>query len=696
MPDSYEPPKKAAGAMRRLLPALVALSLLCSLCPAPAVAMSTAAEIQLGQSEDQEIVAGSVIETDPLMNAYVQGIAENLWNQVARKDVPYSVKVIKDDSINSFATMGGFVYIDEGLIDFVQSDDEFASVIGHETGHIERRHVITTQSKAQILDILFGLASMFSPLIYNFGGLAEAGIMAKISREDELQADRYGLQLMSRAGYDPESMVTMMAHLGVLQDEHSDLLTKYLQDHPDPKNRVSHLMGYPELDPKNVTTTQQLVQSSSDEERARYSFSEYRLHQVLAKDPQNPEALLELGQSELAEGQTSKSQQTLAEAAQLGSAQTRATANQRIAALRQMEVQRVNLTHPNLPKLQAAVQSAKTAQLAAATQIQARASEGKDQIKAVNNRMNSLQYEIPDLSRINIKRGSKVEAIVKNLNLMSRSINSALQDAGGAIGGVGSLEVNKQSGLLKEGSTIYDEMLAPFSSSPIPSDSLAILPSYPQMLVAMSTANEEMLRSVDASRASLTLLDQSLGDLDDFLKQLDQVRMGYNGDIGQASYAGIEPLMKKNVAEFDAAASEASQASQLYNMARTRQLSTRIALLGLGTSPQRYSSLQYALQQRFGSTGLDYRTMLRDGLTPGDVTVATIVAADIKSTPEAIVAEARSSNETVVDVANAHGMHAWPLEIFTGLVYLDFTDDPFKELRKADGTESVELSQLGL
>jgi predicted Zn-dependent protease len=696
MPEPYEFLEKAVGAMRRLFPALVAFSLLCSVIPAPARAMSTAAEIQLGQSEDQDIVAGSVIETDPLMNAYVQGIAENLWNQVARKDVPYSIKVIKDDSINSFATMGGFVYIDEGLIDFVQSDDEFASVIGHETGHIERRHVITSQSKAQILDILFGLASMFSPLLYNFGGLAEAGIMAKISREDELQADRYGLQLMSRAGYDPESMVTMMAHLGVLQDEHSDLLTKYLEDHPDPKNRVSHLMGYPELDPKNVTTTQQLVQASSDEERARYSFSSYRLHQVLAKEPQDPEALLELGQSELALGQTSKSEQTLAEAAQLGAAQTRATANQRIAALRQMQVERVNLTHPNLPKLQAAVQAAKTSQLAAATQIQARASEGKDQLKSVNNRMNSLQYEIPDFSRINIKRGSKVEAIVKNLNLMSRSINSALQDAGDAIGGVGSLEVNKESGLLKEGSTIYDEMLAPFSETPIPSDSLAILPDYPKMIDQLTTADVEMLRSVDAARASLTLLDQSLGDLDEFLKQLDEVRMGYNGDIGQSSYADIEPLMKKTVAEFDAAAGEASQSTQLYNMARTRQLSSRIALLGLGSSPQRYSSLQYALQQRFGSDGLDYRTMLRDGLTPGDVTVATIVAADIKSTPEAIVAEARSSKESVEDVANAHGMHAWPLEIFTGLVYLDFTDDPFKELRKADGTESVELSQLGL
>ena len=137
--------------------------------------MSTAAEIQIGQQEDQQIVDRSVIETDPLLNAYVQGIAENLWNQVARKDVPYSVKIIKDDSINSFATMGGFVYINEGLVDFVQSDDELASVVGHETGHIERRHVITTPIKAQILNILFGIASLFSPLIYNFGGLAEGG-----------------------------------------------------------------------------------------------------------------------------------------------------------------------------------------------------------------------------------------------------------------------------------------------------------------------------------------------------------------------------------------------------------------------------------------------------------------------------------------------------------------------------------------
>ncbi|MGC9991008.1 MAG: M48 family metalloprotease [Candidatus Cybelea sp.] len=685
--------------LRRTVPIFVIVSLLCAICPAPSRAMSTQAEIALGQSEDQQIVASSVIETDPLLNAYVQGVAGNLWNQVQRKDVPYSIKIIKDSQVNSFATVGGFVYVNEGLIDFVQSDDELAGVVGHETGHIERRHVLTANSKAEILDILFGIASIFSPILYEFGGLAEAGLMMKISREDEIQADRYGLLLMSRAGYDPEAMVTIMAHLGVLQDEHDDAVSKYLEDHPDPKARVAHLMGYPELDPTEVTPAQQLVQASSDEERARYDFARLRLDQVLAKDPQSSEALLELGQSELALGLPNKSEQTLAEAAQLGSPLTRATANQRIAALRAMEVKQVTLTKPNLPKLQSMVQAAQAAQLADATQISDRAAEGKGQVKSVQSRLETLQYEIPDFSRINIHRGSRVEAVVKNITSIARSINSTLEDAGSdqsPIGGIGSLEKNKESGLLKESADIYTEMLEPLSMNPVPAESVAILPSYPSMMNELTLADGDMLRSVDAARASLTMLDQSLGDLDEFLKELDRAQISFNGDISPTEYATLAPSMRKNVDEFNAAATAASQGLQLFNLARSRQLSTRITLLGLGTSPQLYSTLQYALQQRFGSSGIDYRTMLRDDLTPGDVAAATIIAADIKSTPESVIAEAKSSNQTVIDVANSHKMHAWPLEIFMGLVYLDYTDDPAKELRKADGTLAIDLDKLGL
>ncbi len=665
---------------RRIAAFLTMLILAGAICPAPVRATSTQTEVEMGRQEDEQIVDTSVVETDPLMNAYVQKIASNLWKQVERKDVPYNIKIIKDTEVNSFATLGGYVYIDEGLIDFVQSDDEFAGVIGHETGHIERRHLLTSQSKLTALNLLFGIASLFSPIIYEFGNIMEAGAFAKIERADELQADRTGLQLMSRAGYDPDNMTTIMTHLGVLEDEHSDLVTKYLQDHPDPKARVSHLAGYPELDPTKVTQDQRVVQAAGDRERARYEFSSLKFQQILKTDPTNAEALLGLGQDQIALGFPNKSQQTLAEAAQIGSPQTKALAEQKMADLRSVQAQRVTLIQPNLAGLRASFTNVQTAQNAANAAIAARHDQGRDQLKQLKSRTDALQYEVPNFANVNIQHGSKLESIFKNVMVMGRSLNSAMQDASTTIYGVGSLERNKESGLLKESNSILDEMDQTLNSTPIPTDQIAILPSYPAIFTELRYVDSDMIRSVDAARASLTTLDQGLGDLDNFFRELNRAPMGFRGDISQAEYDRLAPMMQKAMSGLDLAATQASQAAQLYNMARTRQLSARITLLGVGTSPERYASLQYALQQRFGMDGIPYQEMLHDAITPGDVVVATILAADIKSTPEDIIDQMVSEKKSPVDLADEHGMHAWPLEIFTGLVYLDYTDDPAKEM----------------
>jgi predicted Zn-dependent protease len=634
----------------------------------------------MGRQEDEQIVDTSVIETDPLLNAYVQKIAGNLWKQVDRKDVPYNIKVIKDTEVNSFATLGGYVYIDEGLIDFVQSDDEFAGVIGHETGHIERRHLLTSQSKLEGLNLLFGIAAIFSPIFYEFGNLMEAGAFAKIERADELQADRTGLQLMSRAGYDPDNMETIMDHLGALEDAHSDLVTKYLQDHPDPKARVSHLAGYPELDPTKVTEDQRVVQAASDRERARYEFSSLKFERILKTDPTNAEALLGLGQDQIALGFPNKSQQTLAEAAQIGSPQTKAVAEQKMADLREVQAKRVTLTQPNLGGLRTAFADVQTSQAAANSAIAARHDQGRDQLKQLQTRADALQYEVPNFANVNIQKGSKLESIFKNVMTMGRSLNSTMQDASTTINGVGSLERNKESGLLKESNSILDEMQQTLNSTPIPTDQIAILPSYPSIFNELRRADSDMIRSVDAARVSITTLDQALGDLDGFFRELNRAPLSFRGDISQSEYNTLLPMMQKAMTSLDTAATQASQGAQLYNMARTRQLSARITLLGVGTSPERYATLEYALQQRFGTDPIPYDMMLHDGITPGDVVVATIVAADIKSTPEDIIDQMTSEKKSPVDLADEHGMHAWPLEIFTGLVYLDYTDDPAKEM----------------
>jgi Zn-dependent protease with chaperone function len=674
---------------RRAVPFAVMLALVANSLPLRALAISTQDQIRAGQAEDEEITRSQVVETDPLINAYVRSIANNLWLQVARKDLPYNIKVIKASDVNAFGTEGGFIYVDEGIVDFVQSDDELAGVIGHETGHIERNHVVTLNTKAQILNVLLGIASIFSPFIYDFGGLLGATVMAKMSREAELEADRTGLQLMARAGYDPDAMMTLMSHMSVLADEHSDLVDKYLEDHPDPQARVAHLAGYPELDPTKVTEQQLLVQAISDEERARYSYAALKLQKILAADPHNTAALLKLAQAQLALGQTSKSGQTLAEAAQAGSTEARALALVREASLREIEAHRDALLRldPDFSRLSREVAGARQTQSDAAQELETRRDQARDQLQAVEARLRDISYEIPDLGNIQIRANSRLAAVVSNLEAMARAVNSGTDDATQVISGVGSLEPNKRSGLLRDGQEILNDMAAPLAMNPVPDESIAIFPSYSRMLDEVSRADGDALRAIDAARASLTQMDEGIGDLDGLLRSLDESYMSF-GDLAVPDYNGLVPMMSRVMNEFDAAATSASQADQLYNMARARQLSVRITLLGVGDSSQRYATLQYALQQRFGLDGIAYRAMLHAGATPGEVVSATILAADCDDglscpddhTPQAIIDTSARTKTPVIDLADEYGMHAWPMEIFMGLMYLDYTDDPTKEL----------------
>ena len=667
--------------LRRIVPIAVIVSLLGAMCPSPALAMSTQNEIAMGRQYDQQIVESSVVESDPLLNAWVQQVSQKLWAETARKDVPYSIKILKDNEINAFSTMGGYVYVNSGLLDFVQSDDELAGVIGHETGHIERRHALTLQTKANILSLLLGVAAMFSPFIYNFGNLLQAGALAKMSRLDELQADRYGLLLMSRAGYDPEGMLTMQQHLTAVDGEHNDLVTKYFQDHPGGSQRIAHLVGYPELDPTKVNSQERLVWALHDLDEARYNVANIELSEILKKDPNNQQALLGLGQTQLALGLTSKSEQTLGELAQSSSPQVKAVAQERMNALREMEAHRVDLTRPNLGSLEEQLRNASAVQSQAAAQIAARHDEGHSQLKSLENRLQAIEYEIPDFSRVEVKPGSRLQAIERSLSGMARSVNSAIQDSSQAIDEVGSLEIktNKPTGLLKENADILSEIQAPLNMKPIPSDSIAMFPSYPQMLGDLTAADADMERAVDAGRASAMQLDDGLADLDAFIKRLQQVQLNYFNDIGQMDYDGLVPYMQKAQQSLGQAAVSASQADQLYNMARSHQLEARITLLGLGTSPQRYATLQKAINVRWNVDDLTYTDMLHDNVTPGELTAASIVAADFKTTPQAIIREAHETHRGIVDVANARGMHAEALEIFLGLIWLDYTDSPQSE-----------------
>ncbi|MEA2687414.1 MAG: hypothetical protein QOD51_21 [Candidatus Eremiobacteraeota bacterium] len=666
--------------IRRFVVIALSIAMLSASIPAPVFALPTSTEVSIGKEYDKQITDSTVVVTDPLINQWVNDVSGKLWAQTARKDIPYSIKVLDVGDINAFSTLGGYIYINEGTLDFVQSDDELAGVIGHETGHIERRHAVTAQNKASILNVVFGIASLFIPLVYRFGQLAQAGLQARISRDDENEADKYGLMLMARAGYDPDSMQSFMAHLGAVEDSNHDVISKYLADHPDNKKRLANIHGDPELNPSLRTDDQRVAQGIHDFETGRYNIAAMKFADVLKRRPDDSTARFQLGQSQLALGQMSKGEQNLAAAAEQVSPQAKALADVRIKALRDAE-RRLNLLRPDLTPLRAQLATAQANETQAATAIQTRRKEGLDQIKSLRSRIQNIVYGLPNLGRVQPRKDSRLDTLMHNLNTMSKSLDVATSKSAETISGVGSLERNKEGGLLKENADILTELQAPLKLDNAPPQSLATFPAYPRMIESVGAADSDMVRGVDAARASLAMLDIGLGDLDLFVQELRHVNFDGTGDIALSDYKHIEPFITKAVDSLNRAAVGATQASQLYNMARARQLETRIDMLGLQESPDRYATFQHALDVRFHAKGLDYADLARQNVTPGQVASAVIVGADTNAAAPAILAEAKASGKSVIDLANARGMYAQSLEIFLGLLYLSYTDDPDKEAR---------------
>jgi hypothetical protein len=141
--------------LKRVVTIPLMIAVLCASIPAPsAFATSTGTEIQIGKQQDKQITDSTNVVTDPLLNAWVNDVTSKLWAQVARKDVPYNVKILDVTDINAFSTLGGYLYINEGTLDFVQSDDELASVLGHETAADEQQGQFVEHSVRPGFDFL--------------------------------------------------------------------------------------------------------------------------------------------------------------------------------------------------------------------------------------------------------------------------------------------------------------------------------------------------------------------------------------------------------------------------------------------------------------------------------------------------------------------------------------------------------------
>lgn len=208
---------------------------------AAATLISTKQEISMGKKVAEDLEKKFGLVEDELINERVKKIGSQVANFSERKELEFSFKVLNSTDINALAVPGGYIYVFKGLVDTMKTDEQLAGVIGHEVGHVSKRHSIRQMEKSLganlLMAVLFGSnAAPIQDLLFNI-------VMASYSRDDEREADFLGFSYATKAGYTPYSMQMGLEKLNELNDKTSYTI---FNTHPPTERRIELVKGYTE------------------------------------------------------------------------------------------------------------------------------------------------------------------------------------------------------------------------------------------------------------------------------------------------------------------------------------------------------------------------------------------------------------------------------------------------------------------
>ena len=185
---------------------------------------------------------------DPKVQALIQRIGGALVNNTEARNSPYSFQfhVLADpETINAFALPGGQIFITVGLLKRLKSEDQIAGVLGHEVGHVIARHSAQQMAKQELTGGLMRAAVVAAQDPNNPGASSAIAqyvsniINLKYGREDELEADRFGVKYTLGSGYNPEAMIEVMEILKAAGGNQRE--SEMMSSHPYPENRIAQI-----------------------------------------------------------------------------------------------------------------------------------------------------------------------------------------------------------------------------------------------------------------------------------------------------------------------------------------------------------------------------------------------------------------------------------------------------------------------
>ena len=161
---------------------------------------------------------------------------------------PVTFTVLDSPVINAMALPGGYIYVTRGMLAQLNNEDQLATVIAHEIGHVAARHAARQAWQQQIgQGLLLGGAVLSQGLglpaqnILNFGGMAAQLFLLRYSREDELEADKLGVEYAMAAGYDSREVIGLFQALDRMQEKEGQSMPSFLATHPNPGDRIQRI-----------------------------------------------------------------------------------------------------------------------------------------------------------------------------------------------------------------------------------------------------------------------------------------------------------------------------------------------------------------------------------------------------------------------------------------------------------------------
>ena len=225
----------ASGRVRRCAGALLLLVSGCG--------VSQDQEVELGRRNAEQVSAQLPLLRDPVSTSYVQQLGLSIARTTSRADLEWRFNIIDSREVNAFALPGGFIYVNRGLIERAEQLDELAGVLGHEIGHVVRRHSVQQIEKQTKTGVAVELGCRLTNLCNSDVARAAiqvggAALFAKYSRHDEAEADSVAVQFVIDAGIDPRGIPTLFQRLIEERRRSPARIEAFFASHPLEEDRI--------------------------------------------------------------------------------------------------------------------------------------------------------------------------------------------------------------------------------------------------------------------------------------------------------------------------------------------------------------------------------------------------------------------------------------------------------------------------